>query len=188
MPKKGWGCWEQQAAPSLAKRSIAVTSSARSRSKSHCAGSAAKSSGTEGELRRMGLSSRNTSGLISQPIAFPGNDARLGWMTPVAICNPAVQCARVWATVMLPHCRSLSGWRRLMRCFISSTRVGSNRSFKAVALSGRHSRLPEAACISVAPFVCAKTDRRASTDQRFSVVLRRPRSPCARRRGTGDIA
>src|SRR5271154_5896275 len=42
---------------------------------------------------------------------------------------PDVQCARVWARVMLPHRRSLTGWRRMTRCFISSARVGSKRSF-----------------------------------------------------------
>src|SRR6202023_4088514 len=35
---------------------------------------------------------------------------------------------------MLPHRRSLSGWRRMIRCFMSSARVGSKRSFIVAAL------------------------------------------------------
>src|SRR3984893_15972674 len=108
-PKKGCGCWEQQAAPLLAKLSIVAMSWVRSRSKSHCVRSAEKSSGEEGELRRIGLSSLKTSGLRSGPMTLAGKDARLGLMTPIAIRMPEVQCARVWVGVMLPHNRSLSG-------------------------------------------------------------------------------
>src|ERR1700722_9942908 len=104
-PKKGCGCREQHAAPSLAKRSIAAMREPRSRSKSHLVWSAEKSSGDEGELRRMGLSFPKTSGLISRPMTLAGNDARLGLITPIAISKPEVQCARVWATVILPHSR-----------------------------------------------------------------------------------
>ena len=66
--------------------------------------SAEKSSGDEGELRRMGLSFPKTSGLISRPMTLAGNGARLGLMTPIAISMPEVQCARVWAghTTPLP--------------------------------------------------------------------------------------
>src|SRR3984893_15050704 len=35
---------------------------------------------------------------------------------------------------MFPHRRSLSGWRRVMRCFMSSARVGSKRSFIVATL------------------------------------------------------
>src|ERR1700733_11092398 len=133
-PKKGCGCWEQHAAPLVTKLSIALMRWARSRSKSHCAGCAEKSSGEDGELRRIGLSLPKTSGFMSGPMTLAGKDARLGLMTPVAIRMPDVQCARVWARVMLPHRRSLSGWRRMIRCFMSSARVGLNRSFIVTAL------------------------------------------------------
>jgi hypothetical protein len=141
-PKNGCGCWEQQLAPLLAKLSIAAMSWARSRPKSHRAGSAGKSSGEEGEFRRIGLSSPRTRGLISAPRTLAGKDARLGLMTPIAICTPEVQCARVWARDMLPQCRTLSGSRRKMRCLTSSTNVGSKRFFTVAAshpggLSGR---------------------------------------------------
>src|ERR1700719_4581894 len=90
-PKKGCGYREQQAEPLVTKLSIVAMSWVRSRSKSHCLGSAEKSSGEEGELRRMGLSSPKTSGLITSPMTLAGKDARLGLMTPVAICMPEVQ-------------------------------------------------------------------------------------------------
>ena len=74
-----------------------------------CAGCAENSSGEEGEFRRMGLSLEKTNGLISMPMTLAGKAARLGLITPVAICMPEAQCARVWARVMLPHWRSLPG-------------------------------------------------------------------------------
>jgi hypothetical protein len=73
------------------KLSIVAMSWVRSRSKSHCAGSAEKSSGQEDEFRRMGLSSPKTSGLITRPMRLAGKDARLGLMTPVAIYMSDVQ-------------------------------------------------------------------------------------------------
>src|SRR6185437_14317116 len=75
----------EHAAPSLAKRSIAAIRSLRSRSKSHLVWSVRKSSGDEGELRRMGLLFRKTNGLISRPMTLAGNGARLGLITPFAI-------------------------------------------------------------------------------------------------------
>src|SRR5271169_607857 len=113
-PKKGCGYEEQQAAPLLTKLSTVVTSWPRSRSKSLCAESAGKgfdenSSGTEGELRRIGLSSRRTSGLISSPSTLIGKGTPLGLIVPIAISIPELQWASVWATVILPHCRALSG-------------------------------------------------------------------------------
>ena len=102
---------------------IALMSCSRSRSNSHCVGSAVKSSGAEGELRRMGLSLPKTNGLMSRPMTFPGKDARLGLITPMAICKPEVQCASTRSTGNLPHRRSLSGRKRMMRRFTSSTRV-----------------------------------------------------------------
>src|ERR1700686_5896412 len=90
-PKKGCGCWEQQAEPLVTKLSIVAMSWVRSYSKSHCVGSAEKSSGEEGELRRIGLSSPKTSGLITKPMPLAGKDARLGLRTPVAIWTPDVQ-------------------------------------------------------------------------------------------------
>src|ERR1700733_5779052 len=128
-PKKGCGCWEQHAAPLVTKLSIALMRWARSRSKSHCAGCAEKSSGEDGELRRIGLSLPKTRGFMSGPMTLAGKDARLGLMTPVAIRMPNVQCARVWARVMLRHRRALSGWRRTMRFFMPSARVGPKISF-----------------------------------------------------------
>lgn len=35
-------------------------------------------------------------------MTLAGNGARLGLITPIAISKPEVQCARVWATVILP--------------------------------------------------------------------------------------
>src|ERR1700737_3658290 len=90
-PKKACGCWEQRVEPLVTKLSIVAMSWVRSRSKSHCVGSAEKSSGEEGELRRIGLSSPKSNGLINRPMAVAGKDARLGLMTPVAICMPDVQ-------------------------------------------------------------------------------------------------
>ena len=63
--------------------------------KSHFVESAENNSGDEGELRRIGLSSRNTNGLISRPIQLAGNGARFAWMIPIAISMPEVQWARV---------------------------------------------------------------------------------------------
>src|ERR1700688_1386964 len=90
-PKKGWGCREQQAEPLVTKLSIVAMSWVRSRSKSHCEGSAEKSSGEEGELRRIGLSSPKTSGLINKPMRLPGQDARLGLMNRLALLPQDVQ-------------------------------------------------------------------------------------------------
>src|ERR1700682_2527033 len=90
-PKKGCGCWEHRAEPLVTKLSIVAMSWVRSCSKSHCVGSTEKSSGEEGELRRMGLSSPKTSGLITRAMTLAGKEARLGVMTPVAICMPDVQ-------------------------------------------------------------------------------------------------
>src|ERR1700733_11295263 len=90
-PKKGCGRWEQQAEPVVTKLSIVAMSLVRSHSKSQGVGSAEKSSGEEGELRRSGLSLPKTSGLIIRPTTLAGKDARLGLMTPVAICMPDVQ-------------------------------------------------------------------------------------------------
>ena len=91
----------------MTKLSIVSMSRVRSHSKSHCVWSAGKSSGEEGELRRIGLSSPKTSGLITRPMTVAGKDARFRLMMPIAICMPEVQWARVWARVMLPHDRSL---------------------------------------------------------------------------------
>src|SRR6202047_4870056 len=90
-PQKGCGCREQQAEPLVTKPSIVAMSWVRSRSKSHCEGSAEKSSGEEGELRRIGLPPPKTRGLITKPMTLAGKDARLGLMTPVAIWMPDVQ-------------------------------------------------------------------------------------------------
>src|SRR6202035_4663927 len=90
-PKKGCGCWEQRAESLVTKLSIVAMSWVRSWSKSHCVGCTEKSPGEEGELRRMGLSTPKTSGLITRPMTLAGKDARLGLMTPVAICMPDVQ-------------------------------------------------------------------------------------------------
>src|SRR6266446_1625793 len=77
-PKKGCGCWEQQAEPFVTKLSIVAMSWVRSRSMSHGVASTEKSSGEEGELRRMGLSSPKTSGLITRPMTLVGKGCTLG--------------------------------------------------------------------------------------------------------------
>jgi hypothetical protein len=61
----------------VTKLLIVAMSWIHSRSKSHCVGSTEKSSGEEGELRRMGLSSPKTSGLITRPMTLAEKDARL---------------------------------------------------------------------------------------------------------------
>jgi hypothetical protein len=67
----------------------------RSLMNSHFVEPAENSSGDEGELRRIGLSSRKTNGLISGPIKLAGNGARFAWMAPIAISMLEVQWARV---------------------------------------------------------------------------------------------
>lgn len=119
-PKNGCGCEPHQAAPAPAKRSIDVISFARSRSKSHCSGCSGKSSGEDGELRRSGLSFPKTIGLMSAPTILAGKGARFGVMSRIAIRKPAVQCASVCATLMVPQSGRLSGVRRRIRCFVAS--------------------------------------------------------------------
>ena len=60
-------------------------SSSRFRSNPPSVVACVNSSGTQGELRRIGLPLPKTIGLIRTPITLPGKDARLGLMTPMAI-------------------------------------------------------------------------------------------------------
>lgn len=76
---------------------------ARSVGKSKVVEGGEKSAGDEGELRRMGLSSRKTSGLMSGPMRRPGKGARATWRVPSAMSMLEVRWARVGETAMVPH-------------------------------------------------------------------------------------
>ena len=117
----------------LTNRLIDAINFVRSLSKSPVVEFAERSSGAVRELGRKGISRLKNIGLKSEPMMFAGNDARFGLMTPIAISMLHVQCARVWARDMLPHCRTLSERSRVTRCLISFAESGWERFFIKIA-------------------------------------------------------